>query len=477
MKRRDFLRVVGAGSASLLGSRQSSAAEASNRKPGRDRPNIVLLMADDCSARELGCYGHTTHETPVLDGLARTGVMFKTCWATPICSPSRAMIMTGRYGFRTGWFHNNLKPAPNEKGGNLGKDHLIFAQLLKRAGYSTAICGKWQLRGTMAEHGFDEHCMWAKHPKFDGPVEADGLNGKRGALPGRPARYWHPAIVRNGKGVPTTEKDYGPDIFVDFLLDFARRHKDGPFLAYFPMCLTHKSWDFEANRSGYLPVPELDAKGQKTGRKVPGSLKSNVEYTDHLVGRIIRGLDGLGLRDNTVFLFTCDNGTSGYGKAQVRQERGPRVPMIVNGPGLVKPRGAVDALTDFSDILPTLCDLAGAKLPDGYAIDGRSFAPVLRGEKGRTREWIFSNYADKRMLRDGWWLLDGDGRLYDCGNRRDEQGYKDVTQSTDADAVAARERFDALLERLPGPPEKMMTRWRRRGGRARKQKAQRKRKR
>jgi arylsulfatase A len=415
-------------------------------------------MADDVSAREFSCYGHERHRTPALDELARTGVRFETCWCTPICSPSRAEIMTGRYGFRTEWFHNNLKR------GILAENNEVFSELLKRGGYRTALCGKWQLPGTYRQHGFDEHCIWPGMDKalppgwnFDGPVETKNMQ-----LPGRMARYWHPAIDRNGSLVPTTAKDYGPDIFVQFLRDFAARNRNGPFLVYYPMCLPHKSWDFEAGRAGYLPVPALDGKGRPTGRKVRGSLRSNVEYVDALVGRIVRGLDELGIRDNTVIFFTGDNGTSGYGKGQTTQERGPRVPMIVNCPGIVKPRGALDTLVDFSDVLPTVCELAGVSLPKDYVVDGRSFAPLLRGEAFEEREWIFSYYFDRRFLRDRRWLLDGNGRLYDCGNRRDERGYKDVTRSNAPEVAAARRRFEALLEKLPPPPKDWVEEVRRR---------------
>jgi arylsulfatase A len=347
-----------------------------------------------------------------------------------------------------------MKPTKGQAGFNLSKDHLIFAQVLKGKNYATAVCGKWQLHGTMREYGLDEHCMWAAkaHKDFDGPVESEELRGQRGAYIGRAARYWHPSIVKNDKPVATTERDYGPDIFVEFLLEFARRHKDEPFLIYYPMCLTHASWDFEAGRSGYLPVPEVDAHGKKTGRKVRGSLKSNVEYTDRLVGRIVKGLEKLGIRDRTVFMFTCDNGTAGYGKSKLEMEKGPLVPMIVNCPGRIKAVGPSDELIDFSDVLPTLADLAGAALPKDYVIDGRSFAPVLAGKKG-PRQWIFSVFTDKRFLRDKRWLLDGRGRFYDCGNNRTGEGYKDVTNSTDPEVVAARKRFAQILEDLPAPGE------------------------
>ena len=446
MNRREFLGLMAAGAAGL----------ASEAAAGAKRPNLILIMADDLSARAIGCYGHRTHRTPNLDALAKGGVMFRTCWANPICSPSRAEIMTGRYGFRTRWFHNNMKPSGRDPGYDLAKSQVLFSEVLKAAGYATCMAGKWQLSGRhptrVFDHGFDEYCMWAGMTgglppghRFDGPIEKKGMS-----LPGRAARYWHPAIVRNAKHVPTKPDDYGPDMFVDFLNDFIGRHRHGPFLAYFPMCLPHKSWDFELNRATYVPVPELDANGRRTGRRTKDTLRSNVEYIDHLVGRLVARLDQLGIRNDTIVMFTCDNGTAGYGKGRTTMEHGPRVPMIVNCPGRVKAIGPCDELTDFSDVLPTLAELAGARLPADWVIDGKSFAPVLRGEPGH-RQWVFSCYATARFLRDKRWLRDGDGKFWDCGDRRDEKGYKDVTTSADPEAVAARDRFAKILEGLPAP--------------------------
>jgi arylsulfatase A len=438
--RRRFLKVVSASAA--MGMSRTGRAAAEGRPP-----NIILVMADDCSAKEFSCYGNRETHTPRLDELGRTGVMFKTCWATPICSPTRAMIMTGRYAYRTGWYHNDMKPEKGEKGYDLAEDNLIFAQALKDAGYRTGICGKWQLRGSEETYGFEELCMHhAIKDVFDGPIEPE-----EGSLPGRPARYWHPAIVRDGKQMKTTDTDYGPDIYTDFIIDFARRHKDEPFMVYFPMSLTHSTWDFDLERMGYVAPPELDASGRKTGRKGEPSLKANVEYTDRLMGRLADAMDELGIRDNTVIMFTCDNGTSGYGKSKVSQERGPRVPLIVNCPGIVKRLGPCDALVDFSDIMPTMLDLAGVDLPTGYEIDGTSFAPVLRGEKKTARDWIFSNFAETRMIRDSRWLMDGQERLYDCGDQRNEEGYKDVTDSEDPEVAEVKRRFNTILEKIPAP--------------------------
>ena len=430
--RRDFLKAVGLGVASLA---TPLLVHATPRPP--KHLNIILAIADDLSARELGCYGHQTHSTPVLDHLAKTGVQFKTCWATPLCLPSRAELMTGRYGFRTGWYGNSLR------GDALPQSNKLFSTWLKEAGYATAICGKWQLKGTAAQHGFDEHCLWSQSA-YEG---FDGLIRQEGRAAGRTARYWHPAIVENDQPVPTTDMDYGPDIFVDFLLNFVKRNRLHPFLVYHPMVLPHRSFE----RHGYSPVPEVDQQGRKTGNEIPGSLKSNVEYIDTLMKRIVKGLEEAGLRQNTVIIFTSDNATDGEGKESTKQEDGPRVPMIVNCPGEVKPLGAVDALIDFSDVLPTLCELGGVKLPADYIIDGHSFVPVLRGATGKGREWIFSFLLDHRFLRDQRWLLDGEGRFYDCGSHRDGEGYKEVTDAVAPEVAAARQRFELILKDLPPP--------------------------
>ncbi len=447
--RRDFLSAAGAASlAAAFGS--ARAGEQSNR-----RPNFIVVMADDCSAREFGCYEHPEHRTPHIDRMAREGVMFDTCWCTPICSPTRAQMMTGKYGFRTKWFHNDLKDASTP----LSDGHLIFSQMLQQQDYATAICGKWQLPGTYEEYGFDEHCMWeaggrSPFPGFDGPIEQwDDARGRvpSGLVPRRAARYWHPQVSLNGKHFKTTADDYGPDIFVDFLLDFAKRKRDEPFFVYYPMALTHKSWDFDRNVAGWLPTPKLDAQGNRVpGQSEPG-LKSNVEYMDYLMGRIERELTELGLMENTVLFITGDNGTSGYGKGQVREERGPRVPLVVYGPGHVEGIGASDALTSHCDIFATMRDLSGASLPAGYPLDGHSFAPLLSGQPFEEREWIFSYYKFERMLRDKRWLLDGYGKFFDCGSRRNEQGYLDVTDSKDPEVVAAKGRFATILAALPAP--------------------------
>ncbi|MFH1739817.1 MAG: sulfatase-like hydrolase/transferase [bacterium] len=425
--RRDFMGLVAGGLTVSALPRFVSASET------KKRPNFLVIMADDLGAKELGCYGNKLHKTPHLDALAKTGTRFETCWATPLCSPSRVEIMTGRYGFRTGWY--NFLGRVTTPMDHISPDELTFADLLKTKGYATGLAGKWQL-GLVTQHpnmifdsGFGEYFTWAWK---DGGLPADAK------FEGSPRqRYWHPAVIENGKHVSTTPDQYGPDLYCNWLIEFMKRHKDRPFIAYYPMCLVHEPWD---------PTPDTS----KAGGKTEGGLQPNVEYMDTVVGRIMKALDDLGLRENTIVFFTGDNGTGKSGKGTVT-ELGVRVPMIVNCPGTVKEGAVSNELVDFSDVMPTLMDLAGADLPRDIPIDGRSFAPVLRGEPGNPREWIFSYLAYERMLRDKRWLLEGDGKFYDCGASRDGTGYKDVTNSTDPDVATARKRFDTILADLPAP--------------------------
>jgi arylsulfatase A len=161
------------------------------------------------------------------------------------------------------------------------------------------------------------------------------------------------------------------------------------------------------------------------------------------------------LQGNTVLMFTGDNGTGGEGKGQPT-ELGARVPMIVNGPGLVQPVGLSAALVDTSDVMPTLAELAGAKLPPEHLIDGASFAPILRGQRAAVREWIFSYLGDRRVLRTQRWLLERNapydfGQLYDCGDRWGGTGYRDVTNSTAPEVLAIKRQFEAILATKPVP--------------------------
>ncbi len=412
-------------------------------------PNFLVILADDIGASELSCYGHPAHRTPNLDQLARTGAQFETCFTSPVCHPTRFTVMTGQYGFRTGVLNFGGKragPPPGEDGPDNIANHLTFAQLLKPAGYATALAGKWQLSGKpptlIRETGFDEYCVWGYSsyftPEQRAKAAAAGIDFR--------SRYWHPSVCRNGEWVPTTENDYGPDLFAGFLADFIQRHRDQPFFLYYPMVLTHGPW---------VPTPDSFKPGMSKEAKNKANFAANVEYMDKLVGRLVSALEAAAVRDHTVILFTGDNGTGGDGKSTAT-EKGARVPLIANGPGLVKARGPTMALADTSDIFPTLMDYARVKIPAEHVVDGRSLAPFLRGDSDTTRDWIFAYQADFRILRTERWLLEENsprhfGQLFDCGASRDGTGYKDVTRSRDAEVLSARMHFEKLLKDLPAP--------------------------
>ena len=416
-----------------------------------DRPNFLIIMADDLGAKELACYGHPTHRTPNLDRLASTGIRFETCYATPVCHPTRFEIMTGQYGCHNGVLNfagRRGGPQPKSAVEDIGANHVTFAELLKSAGYKTALAGKWQLSGSgptlVHDSGFDEYLMWAYLHNLPPGVKHTGGWEKRDR---KTARYWHPSLVNNGEYVATEADDYGPDRFTDFLIDFMRRNRNEPFLAYYPMCLTH---------GPFFATPDVtETAADRMTNSKRRYFAANVEYVDKLVGRLIETLEDLELRERTIVLFTGDNGTGGEGKSQPI-ELGARVPMIVNAPGIVEPLGSSEELVDLSDVLPTLVELAGAKLPSDRVIDGKSFAHILRGEEGESREWIFSYIADRRILRDRRWLLEDNsprhpGRFYDCGDCRDGSQYVEVTGSDDPEVIAARARFEKIITQFPAP--------------------------
>ena len=347
-------------------------------------PNIILIMADDLGYEALGCNGGTSYATPNLDKLAKGGVRFENCHSTPKCSPSRVTIMTGRYTFRT-----------TTEWGHMPDDEITFGSVLASAGYKTALAGKWQMAllkknpKHLAQKGFEESCVWAWH---EGP------------------RYWKPMIYRNDKVLDGVSERYGPDVFTGFLVDFMKTNKGNRFLAYYPMCLTH--------------FPKGNEPKGPSGKKE--SFKEMVENMDKKIGELVVALDKSGLRENTLILFTADNGSpasvkSHMGSREIKggkgklTDTGTHVPLIANWSATTPAGTTCEDLIDFTDFMPTLAELAGARLPD-IKLDGTSFVPQLYGKKGKPREWIYTEWSGKSWVRTKQWKLYRDGRLYDMRN-------------------------------------------------------------
>ena len=239
-----------------------------------DRPNIILVLADDLGAAKLGCYGNTPSWTPNLDRMADEGLCLDTFYAAPLCTPTRVALMTGQYGFHNGFLgmqDMRFRPSFDEPAGQIGGMFTI-GDLMKGRGYATALAGKWQLSGELPtlihDCGFDEYRMWAyKHNLPEGVVHTGAWEDKT-----KPARYWHPCLVENGQYLPTEPNDYGPDLFLDFMIDFMRRHKEEPFFLYHTSVLTH---------APHMETPDP----AHPGMRMPAGFQSNLQYLDHLMGR------------------------------------------------------------------------------------------------------------------------------------------------------------------------------------------------
>lgn len=419
------------------------------------QPNIILIMADDVSPEMYGSYGSKDAKTPNLDRMAKEGIMFQSAWGTALCCPSRAQIMTGCYATKTGFWYNGFA-IPQEDGSNeLFKHFTSFGKLMQSAGYSTAVAGKWHIGAAEPPHakhvGFTEYCLW------EGQKELDMLPGKpkhQGAWEDEksPSRYWHPCIVKNHHVVATTEDDYGPDIFTDFLCDFMERNvkAEKPFLAYYPMVAPH------GTRKGSPSNPQFGEKGDLGLNKENNkkNFRALNDYIDVLVGRLEKKAKDLGVMDNTIIIFCSDNGTGSIAKSR-GTERGCRVPFIVYGAG-IKKLGATKEICDLSDILPTLVDFAGETLPKGMPVDGKSLKPFVTGASKSHRDYIFSCIGSTRLVRNRTHLLEvvnpilgvPDGRFYHCGDSHDGHNYKRAESNPEHESV--RKTFAGILDANPG---------------------------
>jgi len=394
----------------------------SARAAASAKPNIIFILADDLGLDGVSCYGADNRKTPNIDKLAASGMRFETCYAAPLCGPSRCALMTGRYAFRTGGITNGSWRA--NAPGALSQDEQPMAKLLKQAGYATGEAGKWRQVGeTPKDWGFDEYCT---------DPTAGGW-------------YWKTSYEKNGQQVTTPKEEYNPDIIQAFSLDFIRRHKQGPFFLYYPMHLVH---------GPILRTP--DSKADAT--KGADFYDDNIAYMDKQVGEIVAELEKLGLREKTLVLFSGDNGTAlTYpstvggrminGKKASMLEGGSRVPLIASWPG-VTPAGKVSKdIVNFTDMLATFTELGGAKLPEGFKYDSRSIAPQLRGEKGTPREWAYVQLGAKWFVREQGWKMNETGDLFDMSDAPFTE--KPVAAAADTDASkAARARLTAVLAEL-----------------------------
>ena len=407
------------------------------------QPNIVLIMSDDLGYEVIGANGGSSYKTPSIDSMAQQGMRFENAHVMPLCTPTRLSLMTGKYNFRNYIGFGLI--SPNE---------VTFGHLLTDAGYNTCISGKWQLYSynppdqhpeerssgqKIEDAGFDEFCVW--HPHH---TEEKG------------SRYKNPVIYENGQFRTDTKDKYGEDIFCDYIIDFLERKKDDekPFFVYWPMAATHKpheptpdspewnSFDPPSNRSiGAKTWAELE---DGSWEDDPKFYRDMVEYHDKVIGRLLSYLENQGLQEDTLVVYLGDNGSpadvcsmmhqhneicGGKGKTS---DRGTHVPLICLMPGTIPSKTVQTDLIEATDFLPTIFEAAGLNFPEGYVIDGRSFYPQLKGEKGNPRDWMFFHFEPMnrrsglddlrqiRFIRDHKWKLYETGELYDLEADWDE---------------------------------------------------------
>ncbi len=365
-----------------------------------DRPNIVVIMADDFGYECVGVNGGD-YRTPNLDRLAAEGVRFERAYAQPLCTPSRLQLMTGQYNIRN-----------YTRFGALDARQQTFGHWFRAAGYRTGIFGKWQLgreKDLPQRFGFDEAVLW-QHTR-------------------RPARYANPGLEFNGVERDYRNGEFGEDLLADAVCLFLEQNKARPFVAYYPMVLTHGPFEPPPNSPDYRRQA-TGPEGDPSRRAGPRYFPDMVAHADAAVGKVLRKLDELGLRDRTLVLFTGDNGTGRpittrfrgqalQGGKGLQQEIGMHVPLMVRLPGRIPAGRVTRDLVDFTDFVPTLLDCTGIGRPKGWTLDGHSLWPRLTGKGGAPRRWIYSWYArdggptGSEFARGEHLKLYRDGRLFD----------------------------------------------------------------
>lgn len=385
------------------------------------KPNIVFFLADDLGLDGVSCYGSDKHKTPNVDALAASGIRFTTCYAAPLCGPSRCLLMTGRYAFRTGGLQNQSwgRNGPGAK----SADEQPMAKLLKQAGYATCQAGKWRQVGELPGNwGFDE---------FLTDQTATGW-------------YWETKYNKNGKEITLPEGTYSCDAYRDFALDFLRRHKDKPFFLYYASHLVHK--------------PTLKTPDTPKAEAAQTLYEQNIRYVDKELGTLVAELEKLGLRKNTLIVFAGDNGTAnGYpsavhgrminGNKGSMLEGGSRVPFIASWPAVTPAGKTCDDLISFADPHMTFLEIAGVKPPSDFKLDGQSFLPQLRGEPGTPRKWAYVQLGAKWYVREPGYKMNERGQLFDMS----DAPFVEKPISLDADteqSKAARQRLGAVLAEL-----------------------------
>jgi arylsulfatase A-like enzyme len=384
------------------------------------KPNIIFILGDDVGYKSLNCDGGNLYSTPFIDTMAQQGMRFTQCQATPMCSPSRHMLLTGKYNFRNYY-----------KWGFMDATEKTFGNMMRDAGYKTGFFGKEQLGGdgsALNSWGFDNYCVY--HITVGSPAGS---------------KYKDPHLYTHGAFLPdaATLNKYGPDIISDSVLGFIERNKSKPFFIYYPLMLVH---------TPFAPTPDdPEFAGWNPGNPSDTSFfGSMMNYMDKKVGEVITKLQSLGIDKNTIIFFSGDNGTSGevavgddedsiiLGGKKSTTENGTHVPLIAYWPGTIAAGTVNNDLVDFTDFLPTLAGIANISIPSYYGkLDGVNFAPRLTGQAGTPRDWIFCdfNFKPGSSLLYRWAQTDA-YKLYDTSAGKPQLFYNLIKDANERHPIA-----------------------------------------
>ena len=410
------------------------------------KPNIVLFLASDLGYGDLGCYGNPTHRTPHLDRLAAGGIRFTDFHSNgPMCSPSRAALLTGLYQQRVGLeyvLNHDARDYPP-----MAEDAFTFGHAFQRIGYATGFFGVHHT-GYLPENsplrsGFDEFC---------------GLCG--GADHHSHVTRWGKPNWWKGEKL-VAEKGYLGDLIADHAMNFMETHRDRPFCLHVADFLVHFPWQGPNDEPVFKPGVNNDTGEKKFGASTnrAGTYREMVEAMDRNVGRLMAKIDALGLAEKTLFLFSSDHGghqlvasnapCSGA-KGSLR-EGGHRVPTMARWPGVLPAGRVVDTPLVLMDLFPTFHDLCGVPVPEKVALDGVSFWPLLLEGRAFPERTIFWRMGEQKAARRGRWKLlvvGGEEWLYDLAT--DLKETRD--RRADEPAILARLREDLARWEADVPP-------------------------
>ncbi|MFC1629193.1 arylsulfatase [Gemmatimonadota bacterium] len=439
LERREFIRRVGLGTAAIAASPLSSCS-----RVGHDRPNIIFIVADDLGYAELGSYGQRKIRTPHLDRIAAEGMRFTQHYSgSPVCAPSRCVLLTGKH---TGHSYIRANDEMSDRGDvwhdpalegqrPLLADTVTIGSLLQKESYVTGAIGKWGLGGPGStgepnRQGFDHWygylCQRVAHNYY--PTHL-WRNGEKEILEGNDYFYPHQRLPADRDPLDPESyreysgNDYSMDLMMEDSLRFIRENRDNPFFLFLPFPVPHASLQvpedtLEEYRGAFPETPYLGEKSYLPHPAPRAAYAAMITRMDHGIGEIMSLVTELGLDENTLVVFTSDNGPTFNGGTDSEffesagplrglkvslQEGGIRVPMIARWPGMIEPGTVSDHASAFHDWMPTLLDVVGADIPTD--IDGISLLPTLLGTPLRQRkhEYLYWEHNRQQAVRlDAW---------------------------------------------------------------------------